>query len=255
MSDYAPGVPSWVDVASNDLQKTCDFYSALFGWEVRPVPDPQAGGYTMFCVDGKTVAAAGPAMSAEQPQVWSTYVSTTDADATTQAVRDAGGQVLLEPMDVMGQGRMAVYQDPTGAVILAWQPQGNGGAELVNAPGSFCWSELYTRDLPRAKEFSPQPFGWEVEDTPYEGGSYTTFKVDGRAIAGAVPDMTTLDGSVPPHRLVYFAVEDTAATVAKAKELGATIIVGPEDTPMGPIAVLQDPQGPVFATIQFTPES
>lgn len=255
MTEYAPGTPMWVDVSSPDLAKTNAFYSGLFGWDVQPVPDPAAGGYTMYYLDGKMVAAAGPVFGPEQPPAWATYLCSEDADATVQAVKDAGGQLLMGPMDVMGQGRMAVMMDPTGAHVSLWQPQLHRGAEAVNEPGTFSWSELYTRDVPAAEEFYRKAFGWTTEDAGFEGGKYTLFKVGDRAIAGAMDMTAMLPESIPPHWLVYFTVASTADSVAKVAELGGTVTHGPEDTPMGPFAVIQDPVGAVFAIIQFTQQS
>jgi predicted enzyme related to lactoylglutathione lyase len=170
-------------------------------------------------------------------------------------VKDAGGEVLMGPMDVMDQGRMAVFQDPTGAHISIWQPQAHGGAELVNDPGSFCWNELYTRDLPAAREFYRKVFGWGIEETEFSGGAYTLFQVDGRSIAGGMDMSSLLPDSVPAHWLVYFTVKNTADTATKAKELGGTVLAGPQDTPMGPFAVIQDPVGAAFAIIQVSQES
>ena len=255
MPEYAPGVPMWIDVSSPDLAKSRDFYDGLFGWESFVVPEPVAGGYTLFSRDGKTVAGGGPTFSPEQPAAWATYVHSTDADATTQAVQDAGGQVVMPPMEVMGQGRMAVFTDPTGAFISIWQPQIHTGAELVNEVGSFCWNELYTRDMPAAREFYSKVFGWGIEESQFDGGAYTLFQVDGRNIAGGLDMSTMLPDSVPPHWLVYFTVDNAAATADKVRELGGTVINGPFDSPMGPIAILQDPVGAVFAIIQAAPQS
>jgi predicted enzyme related to lactoylglutathione lyase len=255
MPDYAPGVPMWVDISSPDMEKTKAFYSGLFGWDAQTIPDPQAGGYTMFFLDGKMVAAAGPTMSADQHPAWSTYVCTTDADATVQAATQAGGQVVAGPMDVMGQGRMAVMSDPTGAFVSIWQPQLHTGAEVVNDPGSFCWNELYTRDMPAAREFYRKVFGWGTEDSQFDGGAYTVFQVDGKPIAGGLDMSGFLPDSVPPHWLVYFTVADAEATANKVKELGGTVIDGPKDSPMGPLAVIQDPVGAAFAIIQAASET
>jgi predicted enzyme related to lactoylglutathione lyase len=242
----------WVDVSSSDLDKSRAFYNGLFGWDAQVTPDPQAGGYTIFTLDGKMVGGGGPTFGPDQQPAWATYVCSADADATVQAVKDAGGQVLMGPMDVMGQGRMAVLIDPTGAHISIWQPQAHRGAELVNEKGSFCWNELYTRDLPAARDFYQKVFGWDAEETEISAGPYTLFKVDGRGIAGGLDMTSMLPDSIPPHWLVYFTVENTAATVDKAKELGGTVAHGPADTPMGPFAVLQDPVGAAFAVIQVT---
>lgn len=255
MTEFAPGVPMWVDVSSPDLARSNAFYSGLFGWDAQQVPEPEAGGYTMYFLDGKMVAAAGPTFTPDQHPAWSTYVHSVDADATAQAVQDAGGQVVMGPMDVMGQGRMAVFTDPTGAFISIWQPQIHQGAQLVNEPGSFGWTELYTRDMPAAREFYTKVFGWSTEESDMPFGKYTVFQVDGRMIAGGLDMSTMLPDSVPPHWLVYFTVKDIDESMQKVKELGGTVVDGPNPTPMGPLAIIQDPVGAAFAIIQFTPQS
>ncbi|HZU12978.1 MAG TPA: VOC family protein [Chloroflexota bacterium] len=256
MPDYAPGTPMWVDVSSPDLAKTRAFYDGLFGWESQVVPDPQAGGYTMFFLDGKMVAAAGGTMSPDQHPAWSTYICSQDADATAQAVRENGGQVVAGPMDVLGQGRMAVCSDPTGAFFGVWQPQMHRGAEIVNEPGSFSWSELYTRDPERANEFYRRVFNWGIENSDMPNGmKYTLFQVDGRNIAGGMDMTGMLDESIPPHWLVYFTVENADDAAARTQELGGKVLDGPHPTPMGPMAVIEDPVGAAFAVIQFTGES
>lgn len=257
MPDYAPGVPMWVDVSSSDLDKSKAFYTGLFGWDAQTIPDPQAGSYTMFFKDGKMVAGAGPIFSPDQHPAWATYVHSTDAEATAKAVKDAGGQVVTGPMDVMGQGHMAVFTDPTGAFISIWQPQAHTGAQLVNEPGSFSWNELYTRDVPKALEFYKKVFNWGVEETETEmgPGKYWLFQVDGKSIAGGLDMSTVVPPEVPPHWLVYFTVVNTNDSIDKAKQLGGTVLAGPMDTPMGPFAVIQDPVGAAFGIIQFTQQS
>jgi len=251
MAEYAPGVPIWVDVSSTDLDKSVDFYTGLFGWDANR-GGPEMGGYTIFSLNGKTVCGGGPTQSPDQPPSWSTYVQSADAAATTEAVKSAGGQVIAGPMQVMDQGTLAVFQDPTGAFISIWQPDKHTGAELVNEVGSFAWNELYTRDLPRDVEFYKNVFGWVADETEMSPGkNYTMFKVGDRAIAGGL-DMATVEipPHIPPHWLVYFVVADVGASIAKAQELGATVN-GPMDTPMGPFAVVLDPVGAAFAIIQF----
>ncbi|MBJ7522389.1 MAG: VOC family protein, partial [Solirubrobacteraceae bacterium] len=54
---------------------------------------------------------------------------------------------------------------------------------------------------------------------------------------------------IPAHWMVYFAVENTDATVAHAKELGGTVSVEPFDLPVGRFAVLHDPHGALFSVI------
>ncbi len=63
----APGTVNWVDLASKDIEKSKTFYSNLFGWQPETIPDPQAGGYTLFKLKGKQVSALGPTQSEMQP--------------------------------------------------------------------------------------------------------------------------------------------------------------------------------------------
>src|SRR5438105_9117762 len=113
------------------------------------------------------VAAASRPQHPRAPRSWTTYFATTDAGAAANAVKDAGGQVVMEPFDVMDAGRMAGFMDPSGAFVCVWQPGQHKGAELANEPGSFTWNELHTRDLTGAKEFYPKAFGFGVKENAY----------------------------------------------------------------------------------------
>ena len=136
--------PTWTDARK--------FYRGLFGWNTPEGP-PEAGGYSVCDIDGKTVAGLGPNMNPAAPPHWSTYVNVDSADDTVAKVEANGGTVYVAPMDVMDAGRMAVFADPDGAVIGLWQPGQHMGAQLVNEPGTYCWSELMTDDLAGAKVF------------------------------------------------------------------------------------------------------
>src|SRR5882724_3494088 len=125
---YEHGVPSWVDVSSPDLARTKQFYSALFGWEIPDGP-PEAGGYSLAMVRGRTVAGVGPQMNPAVPPAWTTYVNVDSVDGTVKLVADNGGTVLMPPMDVMDAGRMAIFADPVGAVIGLWEPRNHTGAQ------------------------------------------------------------------------------------------------------------------------------
>ena len=250
MSDapvFAPGTPMWVDLGSPDLEASKAFYGGLFGWEADTMPAPEAGGYTMFMLNGKMVAGVGPLGDPNQPPAWSTYVATDNADATAQAVREAGGQVIVEPTDVLDAGRMAIFTDPTGAFFGVWQPGKHKGAEIVNEPGSFSWNELETRDLGAAKRFYHQVFGWDGESSD----SYTEWKLNGKSVGGAMVMTDQFPPNVPPHWLTYFTVEDCDATVGKAQELGGRVLMPPMDIEPGRFAVLSDPQGAAFAVISI----
>jgi predicted enzyme related to lactoylglutathione lyase len=251
---YAAGTPSWVDLGSPDLEASKKFYGELFGWTAHVSPEPEAGGYTMFMLGDKAVAGAGPLMNPDQPPAWSTYVSTDNADATAEKVKQAGGQVLVAPMDVMDMGRFAVFMDPGGAAISIWQPKSYQGAELVNAPGAFCWNELATRDIEGAKRFYQAVFGWGAKSqSGGPSGSYTEWQLGGKSIAGAIEMGSNFPVQVPPNWLTYFAVDDVDATARKAQQLGGKAVMPAMDSPAGRFGVLQDPHGAAFAVIKLVP--
>jgi len=149
---YAPGTPSWVDLAIPDVEAATRFYNQIFGWTSQDLGE-EAGHYNMFFRNGKMVAAANTPQSPNQPPSWATYIATDNAQETANKVKEAGGQVLMEPFQVMDQGSMAVFMDPTGAVFCVWQPAAMKGSELANEPGSFTWNELATRDMDKARAF------------------------------------------------------------------------------------------------------
>ncbi len=254
MPDYAPGTPSWVDLASPDPDASAAFYCALMGWSATDPGPAESGGYRMFQQDGKSVAGLMRLMQEGQPTAWSTYVSVLDADDTAAKVAAAGGSVVVPPMDVMDIGRMAFFADPTGAVFGIWQPKTFTGADLVNVPGSLCWNEVLTRDAEADKAFYPAVFGWTAGRPEFEGApdSYTVWQLDGGNVGGMM-QMTDrfFPPEVPAHWSVCFAVGDCDGTVAKARELGATIVAEPMDMPIGRFAGMIDPQGGSFTIMQM----
>jgi predicted enzyme related to lactoylglutathione lyase len=253
VSEHAPGTPSWVDLASPDCEASERFYAGLFGWTATdPGPVEESGGYRMLQRDGRNVAGLGPLQNDSQPAMWTTYVGTDDADAVAERVRQAGGQVMMEPFDVLGAGRMAVFGDNGGAVISVWQPQTHTGAQVVNEPGSLCWNELATRDIDAAKRFYEAVFGWQGETSAYGDTSYTEWKLGGRTVGGMIQMNEQWPAEIPSHWMVYFAVDDIDAAAGKARELGGKVAVEPTDTPVGRFAVLNDPHGAVFSIIRLS---
>ena len=251
ITEFKPGAPIWVDLGTSDVPAAVTFYTKLFGWEAQDL-GPEAGGYTMFRLRGKYVAAVGPLQNPQQPVAWSTYLATADADATARKVKEAGGTALMEPFDVFTSGRMGVFMDPTGAAILAWQPRDHKGAELANEPNTWGWSELLTRDVEKARAFYKAAFG--LDSAPFEGPNYSIWSVDGRGVGGLMQMPDEIPQNVPPYWLTYFVVEDCDAAVRQVGDLGGSMSVPPTDIPnVGRFAVVADPQGGTFAVIKSAP--
>jgi uncharacterized protein len=255
---YAPGTPSWVDLATNDQGAAKAFYGALFGWVYDDVAVGDEAVYSMATLRGMSVAAIAP-QQAEQlaagvPPHWQMYITVADVDAAAALVEGAGGSVHVPPFDVMDAGRMAVITDPAGAFVMLWTGKTNPGAGIVNEPGAFTWSELVAPPNDRTASFYETVAGLKLISTPMgDGTTYDGFTLDGTAdtmLAGTMPPQMP---GIPPHWSIYFGAADVDASAARITELGGTVFVEPFDIPVGRMAVAADPQGAMFNVFQMAP--
>ena len=257
---YVTGAPNWLDLGTPDIDGATSFYGGLFGWEFRPGP-PEAGGYGFFQLEGRTAAAGMQTGPDQGPPSWTVYFQTPDADATAKAAEQAHGSVLMQPMDVMDQGRMAILADKAGVPFGIWQPGRNKGLDVTQVPGTLCWVELYTADLPMAAYFYRATLGLETYAVDFPGGTYTTVLPDGQSedsmFGGIVPLADDpLEAKEGAYWMPYFEVADTDATVAKAQELGGRVRLPATTVPgVGRVAKLADPYGARFAVIKSEPQT
>ncbi len=244
-TSFPEGTFSWVDLATTAVDGARDFYTALIGW----VGDDEAGG-SMLRLDGSLVAAIFPlseeSRAAGTPSSWTSYVTVADVDAVVARAVELGGAVSRDPFDIMDVGRVALIQDPQGAVVALWQAGTHFGAERVNDVGCLCINELVTSDLDAARAFYEQLFGWTtgLVDTGPGGPTLVWVHNDGTLNA----HMSVEPG--PPHWRPYFSVASTATTVAQLEQLGGSVLAGPFPIPDGSIAVVCDAQGAEFALFQ-----
>ncbi|OQO90184.1 glyoxalase [Saccharomonospora piscinae] len=249
---YPDGTPCWVDLMVADPRMAMDFYGALFGWNFADQGD-EAGNYLLCSIDDFVVTGVG-GMPPDQPSppVWTTYLATSDVDDTAARVRQAGGQLMVEPMDVMSEGRMAMAADPTGAVFGLWQAGRTIGAQLTGTPSALVWNECMTRDFATAKGFYTDVFGYAAEDMSDEQFTYAALLVGDRYVGGVGELPADVPADVPPHWMTYFGVADTDAAVARVGDLGGSVVTAPFDTPYGRMAAVADNQGVAFSVIAVT---
>jgi len=232
---------------TSDKAGAIKFYGELFGWTVDD-PGPEYGGYINFHRNGIPVAGCmdKPADN-PMPDGWSVYLATDDAGRTLKETEARGGTVIVEAMDVMALGTMAVAIDPTGAAIGAWKPNEFKGFGVYGEPGSPGWFELFTRDYPKAVEFYKNVHHWPAHTAADEPDfKYTTYGEGERALAGIMDASGFLPEGVPAHWSVYFSVEDSAAALKDVERLGGATVVPAEDTPYGKLATASDPTGALF---------
>ncbi|KOG29246.1 VOC family protein [Streptomyces resistomycificus] len=254
---YVTGAPNWLDLGTPDIEGASSFYQALFGWQFQ-AGGPEVGGYGFFQLDGRTAAGGMQTTPDQGPPSWTVYFMTSDADATAKAAEQAHGSVLVQPMDVLDQGRMAILADRAGVSFGIWQPAANNGLDVVEEVGALYWLELYTPDLPAAAGFYNAVFGWETTALTFAGDTYTTVHPSGTesdAMFGAIVPLEDDPTQAPAGAwLPYFEVEDTDTVVGAAQERGGTVRMPATDLEnVGRIAELADPYGARFAVITSTP--
>ncbi len=250
---WPPGTPNWADISVPDLGVGTAFYRDVLGWTMIDSGE-DFGHYHIAQVNGRAVAGMGPVMQEGWPTAWTLYFASDDADATVALVSEHGGQVVVGPMDIPGNGRMAIAADPTGAVFGVWQATGMIGAGIVNEPGAMAWEDGRLSDPEAARRFYGAVFGYTFGAVPGAPGDYTTFDIDGRP-AGGLGGMMGAPEGTPSHWVIYFAVIDADAAVAVAAERGGSVLSSALDTPFGRMAFLADPFGAPFAVIQSPPNA
>src|SRR5918911_4648517 len=157
---FPAGVPCWIDTTQPDPHAAAEFYRGLLGWELEDMMPPNSPGqYFVARLHGRDVAAISSIAGGDSTRaMWNTYIWVDNADETARRIEQARGRVLAAPFDVPGAGRMAECADPSGARFRLWQAREHRGAQLVNAPGSWNWSNLNTAEPEASKRFYASVF-------------------------------------------------------------------------------------------------
>jgi len=249
---YKPGQFCWADLGTTNVAAAKKFYKGILGWEAQDLPMGNGVAYSMLRIKRKEVCAMYP-MDPEQkkakaPPFWLPYIAVANVDRTIQKAKAAGAKLCMGPNDVPGAGRMAIFQDPTGARFALWQARGNIGTKLQGVPGTVGWHDLNTAQTAVAAKFYAKVFGWKIKTMDFSGNSYYMATLGGKGLGGIWPH------SLPNHPTAWFTywfVKSCARTVAKVKRLRGKIILGPITVPETcKFAIIRDPQGAAFGVLE-----
>ncbi|RBY78297.1 VOC family protein [Geodermatophilus sp. TF02-6] len=243
-SPWPNGTPCWVDYGASDVDAAKDFYGRLLGWEFTG-GDPEYGGYLNATRNGEPAAGLGPLMDPGDSPGWTTYFSVDDSQATVARIREAGGTVVVEPMEVGPMGTMTIAVDPQGNPFGLWQSGQHTGVRVYNEPGALVWNEAAVDDPAAAREFYSAVFGFTFDEVPGAGG-YTTFATGGDPLGGLGGHQP---GS-PKGWATCFSVASTDDAVATVEAGGGKVTTAPMDTEFGRFAVVEDPWGAPLSVMQ-----
>jgi len=248
---HPPGAFCWIELSTTDQNSAKSFYNSLFGWTAKDFPMGPNDLYTMFQLEGRNTGAAYTIRPQQRsqgvPPHWMMYIAVANVDDATNRAAQLGGKVLSPPCDVYDAGRMAVVQDPTGAVFAAWQAKSHSGLGIAGVPGTLCWADLITPDTERAKSFYSGLLGWQISKSENDPSGYLHIK-NGEEFIGGMPPSSFAPPNTPPHWLAYIYVANCDETTAKCNELGGKTLMAPMNIEkVGRMSILADPQGAVFA--------
>jgi predicted enzyme related to lactoylglutathione lyase len=241
---WPTGTPCWVDLGAPDVEAARSFYSDVLGWGYTG-GEPEYGGYVTAQAGGRDAAGIGPQQDPSDPPRWTTYFAADDADAVAGRITEAGGTVLVAPMDVGPMGRMAIALDPQGNPFGLWQGGLNTGVQVYNEPGALVWNEAAVDDPAAAREFYAAVFGFSYDEVPGAEG-YTTFATADRPLGG-------LGGRTeggPAGWATCFSVASTDAALDAVIAGGGAVTMPAMDTEFGRFAVVTDPWGAAFSVMQ-----
>jgi uncharacterized protein len=269
---YPSGVTSWVDIAHEDVGGASAFYGELFGWTFTEEPLPgDADRYLVAQLGGLDAAGVLGTRAHTRSSGWTTYIAVDDVEAATARVEAADGHVVTPASPAGMGGRSAACTDPYGVVFGLWKAGARPGAQAVNAPGAWNFSDLHAADPEASAGWYAEVFGWSVDELGFGRmirrpgyGDHLAGTSDPEiyerqagvnappGFADAIGWMAPLQPGEEPHWHVTFTVADRDATAAAVERLGGSVL-GTSDSDWTREALVRDPLGGVFSASQFAP--
>jgi len=232
----------WNELLTNDESGAERFYSAVFGWQTADFPGAGVK-YTLWKQRGKGVGGLMKQPSEGIPPHWLAYVTVADVEATARKVGEAGGELLMEPFDVPTVGRIAVFQDPQGAVLGIFQPLDKPASCGSN---QVVWCDIPVKDLDRAMRFYSAVLGAPVKKEQCEGKTFGLLPHAGEnAVSGCLSPAGEGNEPSPRGTLVYLSCEGRLEQAVAAAESNGGKVLQPKH-PIGQYgsrAIVLDSEG------------
>jgi len=112
----------WNELMTRDAEAAMKFYGATMGWTFEAMEQSDGPAYWVAKVGEESVAGIlqmeGPDYQ-DVSEGWFNYLAVTDLATALARATSEGGEVVREPFDVPGVGRIAIVNDNAG-VTMGW---------------------------------------------------------------------------------------------------------------------------------------
>jgi hypothetical protein len=237
-----PGKIVWHDLLTNDPAASKRFYGELFGWEFESVGSfaglSNDTAYTLIRHNGNLIGGMIDTKALNNRtdiSQWIVVMSVEDVDAAAQSFADNGGTVLTPPNDLQRRGRIAVVQDPAGALLALLETKDGDPVDREPELGDFLWNELWTVDVDGASTFYSDTAGFEVADwaTDSNEGTTANYRLLKRGDQPRVGILANPFEKLDPVWVSYIRVENPASITAKVEALGGKVLIEAQPRSLG----------------------
>jgi predicted enzyme related to lactoylglutathione lyase len=234
------GLPvTWFEINGPDPEQNAKFYSELFGWHTRSMPEAN---YVLIDTHSGSGINGGFGQTKEgQPIHTLFYAEDPDIQALLDKAAALGATTVVPRTDVPEMVTFAQFTDPLGNLVGLIEGDGSTNVSAGDNP-PINWFELSSVEPKKSWDFYRELFAWDVKESSGEGPIYGQIE-GGPGIQGGIGGSQ----SGEPSARVYAQVDDLQTYLDRARSLGGTTIAEPMqvDTHTS-IAVFADPQGTTF---------
>lgn len=247
----AVGAVVSADIAVPEHERELGFYSRVLTTGDRPLWRDDLMNDLGIPIIG--LGARTPAHEA-LPLQWMPHIQVADVTASADRAVRLGGRMLMQSPAGSAGGSWAVLADPNGAAfgVIPVPPHEIPSQDTSHAPGRIGWLDLTVQDAVATRDFYREVVGWTTQDLEMTDGDerYADFimlNAAGSPAAG-VCHARGANADLPPVWMIYLAVGDAGASLARVEAEGGSIIKTSKDRADQYVyAAVRDPLGVAFA--------